>query len=87
VKTNFKTVATTAYKTSDGRLFEDEDDANKAQADIVGECVNGLFKLFGLDVSRNQEFRGCLAAMKHPDLFKEVDALYNALTFSKDNQP
>jgi hypothetical protein len=53
----------TAYKCFDGTIFEDEDAAIKYAKDKLGEEIDGLLKLFNLDISRVQEYRGILQLM------------------------
>ena len=53
-----------AYQCSDGALFEDEDKAAAHEEDLLGQELDGLLRLFELDITRNQEYKGILSAMK-----------------------
>lgn len=54
----------TAYQCADGSLYEDEKKALAHDDDLLGQELDGLLRLFGLDITRNQEYSGILAAMK-----------------------
>lgn len=72
----------TAYKISDGRLFEDERKADAAQEDLIGEELDGLLKLFELDITRTQEHKALLKVLnKKAVLIKQLDKLTQHLTY------
>ena len=72
----------TAYKISDGRLFEDECKAYAAQEDLIGEELDGLLKLFELDITRTQEHKALLKVLnKKAVLIKQLDKLLQHLTY------
>ena len=47
----------------DGSIFTDEAKAKAHEEDLLGQEIDGLLRLFCLDITRNQEFKGCLSAM------------------------
>jgi hypothetical protein len=61
-----------AFQVSDGRIFTDERDAHKAQDDIIGEEIDGLLKLFNLDITRNQQYKAVLEAMNKRDTLRST---------------
>ena len=72
----------TAYKISDGRLFEDERKAEAAQDDLIGDELDGLLKLFELDITRTQEYKALLKVLnKKAALTKQLDKLLQHLTY------
>jgi hypothetical protein len=54
----------TAYRCSDGSVHADEKKAQAHEDDLLGQELDGLLRLFELDITRNQEFKGILCAMK-----------------------
>lgn len=54
----------TAYQCADGSLHEDEKKALAHDDDLLGQELDGLLRLFNLDITRNQEYSAILAAMK-----------------------
>jgi hypothetical protein len=59
----------TAFRCSDGVLYSDEDKAEAHEVELLGQELDGLLRLFELDISRVQECRGVMCAMKkHHDL-------------------
>jgi hypothetical protein len=76
-----------AYQCSDGSLFTKEDLATAHEDDLLGQEIDGLLKLYGLDITRNQEFKGCLAVMnKRKELFEAVCAILKILNHSQEDQ-
>lgn len=53
-----------AYKCADGSIFENEAKAKAHEDDLIGQELDGFLMLFELDITRNQQFKGVLAAMK-----------------------
>lgn len=54
-----------AYKTVDGRVFEDESDAEKHEVDLIGEELDGLIShVLAIDVSQSQKSKAILTAIK-----------------------
>lgn len=52
-----------AFLCYDGSIFTSEERAIAHEEDLLGQEIDGLLKLFCLDITRNQEFKGCLSAM------------------------
>ena len=72
------------YKTFDGKLFENEDEAKAYTEDKLGEELDGLLKLFKLDVARNQEYRALLQLLKNKkELEKSINAISEILDYEK----
>jgi len=70
----------TAFLCADGSVFRDERQAKNHDDDILGQEIDGLLRLYSLDITRNQEFKGCLAAMgKRAELKKSVFAILSIL--------
>jgi hypothetical protein len=57
-------IGITAYQCSDGSIHTDEHKAKAHEDDLLGQELDGLLRLFELDISRNQEYKGLLSAMK-----------------------
>lgn len=53
-----------AYQSADGALYLDAAKARARDDDLLGEALDGLFALFELDVSRSQQYKALLCAMK-----------------------
>lgn len=53
-----------AYQCSDGKIFSDENKAKAHEDDLLGQELDGLLRLFELDITRNQEYKAILCAMK-----------------------
>jgi hypothetical protein len=68
-----------AYQCSDGALFTDEKKAKAHEDDLLGQEIDGLLKLYRLDISRNQEFKGCLSVMGKRQELKEAAAAILAI--------
>lgn len=66
-----------AYKTVDGRIFEDAGKAKEHEVDLIGAEIDGLiFHVLRLDASKGATLKGILAAVKNP---KELTASVNKL--------
>lgn len=77
-------IITEVYKTVDGKLFENEEQAKAHAEDILGEELDGLLKLANLDITRTQEYKALMAWMKDKDsLKKSIDTLYQILNFGE----
>ena len=73
-----------AYECADGKIFKDEKKATAHDDDLLGAEIDGLLKLYALDISRNQEFKGCLSAMaKRESLRASVSKILEILNHSK----
>ena len=69
-----------AYKCCDGMMFEDEEKAREHEDDLLGQELEGLLRLFDLDISRNQEHKAILSVMdKRMELLEAVEAISNIL--------
>ena len=69
-----------AYKCCDGMMFEDEEKAREHEDDLLGQELEGLLRLFDLDISRNQEYKAILSVMnKRNELLEAVEAISNIL--------
>lgn len=70
----------TAYQCSDGSLHTDEDKARAHEDDLLGQELDGLLRLFALDITRVQEHRGLLRVMQNrKDLKASLLALLKIL--------
>lgn len=59
-----------AYLCSDGLVYTNEKKAIDHEDDLLGQEIDGLLKLYGLDITRNQEYKGCLFVMKKREQLK-----------------
>lgn len=76
---------TNAYQTSDGRLFINEGTAKAHEDDLLGQEIDGLLRLYGLDITRNQEYKGCLSVMdKRKELKEAATKLLAILNHEED---
>lgn len=70
----------TAFRCSDGSTHSDEKKAQAHEDDLLGQELDGLLRLFELDITRNQEFKGILCAMKkRPELLQAAKIIINIL--------
>lgn len=70
----------TAFRCSDGSIHSDETKAQAHEDDLLGQELDGLLRLFQLDITRNQEFKGILCAMKkRPELLQAAKIIINIL--------
>ena len=78
-------VEISAYKCYDGMIFEDEKKAEEHEDDLLGQELDGLLRLFDLDISRNQEYKALLSVMKkREELLKSVTVITNILNHQRD---
>ena len=76
----------TAYRCSDNSIHLDENKAKAYEEDLLGQELDGLLRLFELDITRNQEFRAILGVMKkRTELLKSVNLIINILESNDDN--
>ena len=69
-----------AYRCSDGVIFSEERKAIAYEDDLLGAEIDGLLKLFNLDISRFQEYKGCLSVMgKRKELLNSAKAIIKIL--------
>jgi hypothetical protein len=72
----------TAYKTSDGQLFLDEDKANSYQEDILGQLLDDFLPNDDRgNVTRVDRYSILMKQLKDPDLYKKITALYQTVEF------
>lgn len=70
----------TAYRCSDGSIHSDENKAQAHEDDLLGQELDGLLRLFELDITRNQEFKAILCVMKkRPALLEAAKLIVNIL--------
>lgn len=70
----------TAYRCSDGSIHSDETKAKDHEDDLLGQELDGFLRLFELDITRNQEFKGILCAMKkRSEILKAAQIIINIL--------
>lgn len=75
-----------AYQCSDGAIFTDDRNAKAHEEDLLGQEIDGLLKLYGLDITRSQEFKGCLSVMaKRQELAEAAAAILAILNHSKED--
>jgi hypothetical protein len=75
-----------AYQCSDGALFTDEKKAAAHDDDLLGQEIDGLLRLYGLDITRNQEFKGCLSVMgKRQELKAAAAAILAILNHAEES--
>lgn len=68
-----------AYQCSDGAIFTDDKKAKAHEDDLLGQEIDGLLKLYGLDITRNQEYKGCLSVLGKRKELKEAAAAILAI--------
>ena len=70
----------TAYQCSDGSLHTDEEKARAHEDDLLGQELDGLLRLFALDITRVQEYRGLMRVMQNrKDLRVSLIAILKSL--------
>ena len=70
----------TAYQCSDGSLHTDGEKARAHEDDLLGQALDGLLRLFALDITRVQEHRGLLRVMQNrKDLRVSLIAILKSL--------
>ena len=66
-------------------MFEDEEKAREHEDDLLGQELEGLLRLFDLDISRNQEYKALLSVMKkREELLKSIVAISNILNHGSE---
>ena len=72
----------TGYQISNGDIFTNEVEAKKAEENLLGEELDGLLKLFALDITRNQEYKSLLQLLpKRKELEKQILKILEILKF------
>lgn len=78
-----KTIETVCYKTPDGQLFDDEENANKHYDDLIGEELDGLMRLSKINMTRTDEFKLIVGWINQPDeLKKAINAIHKIINFN-----
>lgn len=73
-----------AYQTSDGQLFTSESKAKEHQDDLLGQELDGLLKLFNLDITRTQEYKSLFQLMKRrKELHQQIKLISQILDFEE----
>lgn len=72
-----------AYKTSDGTLFECDIKANKHQVDLLGKELDGLLKIFNLNITRSESFKSLTSILDGDlkQLKEQIKLINDILTF------
>lgn len=69
-----------AYKTPDGKIFESKKAANEHYENLLGEELDGLLKLFKLDIERSREYKVLLQLLGNKaELKKQIAAIHRLL--------
>ena len=77
----------TAYRCSDGSIHSDETKAKAHEDDLLGQELDGLLRLFELDISRTQEHKAILRVMqKRGELLDSLKLIFNILE-NEDKTP
>lgn len=75
----------TAYQCADGSVFTNESKAKAHDDDLLGQEIDGLLRLYCLDITRNQEFKGCLSVMgKRKELKEAATAIMSILNHGEE---
>lgn len=70
------------YKTADGKIFEDEDAAKAHAADLIGEELDSLLRLCGLDITRSQQYKALLTLLnKHKETAGIINKLHALINY------
>lgn len=76
----------TAYLAADGSIHASEEKAKAKDDDLLGEELDGLLKMFNLDITRNQEYKALLHVMKSRDaLAKTMREIVRIIEHSEAN--
>ena len=61
------------YKTSDGKVFEDEEKAQAHEDDMIGEELESLLMhVMGLNTGRSEVYKGTIKAINNKKALKEA---------------
>ena len=73
------------YKTFDGSLFENELQAINHTEDRLGMELDGLLKLFCLDITRNQGYKAILQLLRRDkELKAQLNLIINILNYNDE---
>lgn len=64
-----------AFKCSDGAIFECEDKAKEYEDDLLGQELDGLLRLFELNIGRHEEYKALIRVMNKRKELKEATSL------------
>lgn len=71
---------TKAYKTPDGKFFENEDKAIAHYHDLIGQELDGLMRLSKINLSRTDEYKLIMGWIAQPkELKKAINAIHALL--------
>lgn len=75
-----------AFKCSDGTLFECEDKAKAYEDDLLGQELDGLLRLFELNIGRHEEYKALIRVMnKRKELKNSIALILKILNHSDEN--
>jgi len=75
-----------AFECVDNKLFTDKRKAQEHEADLLGQEVEKLLKLYELDTPRHREVKGCLAVLdKRQALLACAWEIIGILTHCEEN--
>jgi hypothetical protein len=76
----------TVYQSADGTIHLIKEKAKEHDDDLLGQELDGLFRLFDLYITRTQEYKGVLSVMKkRADLLKAARAIVNIIAHTEEN--
>lgn len=74
-----------AYQCADGSIHADKRKARAYDDDLLGAGLEGLLRLFEIDITRNQEYKALLSAMKkRADIGKACRAITAIIEHCED---
>jgi hypothetical protein len=76
----------TAYQCSDGLIFSSEEKAAAHDEDLLGQELDGLLRLFELDITKNQEYKALICAMKKRKELKSALTLILKIIKHSENE-
>ena len=73
-----------AYKCNDGAIFDCENKAKLHEDDLLGQELEGLLKVFNFDLTRTQQYKGILLAIKSKkELLSSIRSVLDILEFTE----
>lgn len=77
----------TAYLSADGALHASEKSAKDKDDDLLGQELDGLLRLFKLDITRNQEYKALIGVMNNrAELEKSIRVILQILDHKDTEQ-
>lgn len=74
----------TVYQAADGSIHTTEKSAVEKDDDLLGQELNGLLRLFNLDLGKSQEYKALVHVMKNRDeLLKATHAVVRIIEHSE----